>query len=374
MHEEIKMAFGLITAQPALVNGTKQAVAAHMQKGKKRSIAQVMAYAACAVAAVVVLALGATAYYTNTAYISIDVNPSIELELNRFDKVLEARPLNAEAAELLAALDIKGKGYEFAVNAILEAESRTGYITDKALVLMAVQSSDPRQEEKLLLGVEQSARNHAEPAQTRCIQVDAATKETAKSFGVSAGKYSAIKELQQLDPSVKIEDYKNSSMRTILDKTEQEAAASSKPQPTLAATATAQPAKTQAAATQTMQPTATATAHKADAENEQSSKKPSKAEPQPENPVHSEDDAGDIPVVEEVPGESQANGNNNYETGEENKAGGETVSSENSVKDQKEDNASVSPSEKHGETGENSFDEDSINSGFNGEDGAISQP
>lgn len=373
MHEEIKMAFGLITAQPALVNGTKQAVAAHMQKGKKRSIAQVMAYAACAVAAVVVLALGATAYYTNTAYISIDVNPSIELELNRFDKVLEARPLNAEAAELLAALDIKGKGYEFAVNAILEAESRTGYITDKAVVLMAVQSSDPRQEEKLLLGVEQSAKTHAEPAQTRCIQVDAATKETAKNFGVSAGKYSAIKELQQLDPSVKIEDYKNSSMRMILDKTEQEAAASSKPQPNHMATA--QPAQTQATAMQTMQPTATATAHKADAENEQSSKKPTKAVPQPENPVHSEDEAGDIPVVEEVQGETQANGkNSNYETGEEHKAGGEAASSGNSVKDQKEDNASVSPSEKHGETGENSFDEDSINSGFNGEDGAISQP
>ena len=43
------------------------------------------------------------------SYVSIDVNPSIELALNRFDRVVYAAAYNLEGEEILNGLSLKGK-------------------------------------------------------------------------------------------------------------------------------------------------------------------------------------------------------------------------------------------------------------------------
>ena len=63
---------------------------------------------------------------------SLDVNPSIELTLNRSEKVLACTPVNEEAQAILADMDgggdLKGAKLDVAVNAIVGSLVRKGYL------------------------------------------------------------------------------------------------------------------------------------------------------------------------------------------------------------------------------------------------------
>ena len=50
---------------------------------------------------------------------SIDVNPSIELEVNRQEKVLRATPLNDDAQTILDGMKLEGVNLKTAVNAVI---------------------------------------------------------------------------------------------------------------------------------------------------------------------------------------------------------------------------------------------------------------
>ncbi len=281
MRDDIQSAFGQITAEPALVANTKEAVLKKAPKAQTRGFMQKLVYAACAAAAALVLTLAGIAYCSSAAYISIDVNPSVELELNRFGNVIAARPLNEDAERVLSGVNIMNRSYEYALDAILGVEILDGYINDKAVVLVAVQSDDPAMQDSVLKKVEQTAKTaESGGALARCITVDAGTKEEAKSYGVSAGKYSAIKQLQQKDPTATVEKYKDSSMNEILgwtDNAPENSAASNAPevaesQAPPAATATAAPA-----AAPTAKP---ANAPAKEAKRPEKTKEPIKAEAQ----------------------------------------------------------------------------------------------
>ena len=84
-------------------------------------------------AAALVLAIGGFAGYqyqfaVDTA-VSIDVNPSIELEVNRQEKVLKANPLNEDAKTLLDGMELEGTNLKTAVNAVIGSMVQNGYLT-----------------------------------------------------------------------------------------------------------------------------------------------------------------------------------------------------------------------------------------------------
>ncbi len=91
------------------------------------------ALAVCACLAVV-LCLGLYSYFAPAAFIRIDVNPSLEIEANRYDRVLEVRPLNEEAEEVLGDMKLKHMDLDTAVNAIVGALVRQGWLDDGGTV------------------------------------------------------------------------------------------------------------------------------------------------------------------------------------------------------------------------------------------------
>ncbi len=77
-----------------------------MKKQLPRNIRKVVAWAASAAAVLLVCATSAWAYYTPYSYVSLDVNPSIEFSLNRFNIVLSAKGVNSDGEEILSGLHI----------------------------------------------------------------------------------------------------------------------------------------------------------------------------------------------------------------------------------------------------------------------------
>ena len=103
-----------------------------LQNQKKKHTVRNWAIAA---AAALVLAVGGFAGYqyqfaVDTA-VSIDVNPSIELEVNRQEKVLRATPLNDDAQTILDGMKLEGVNLKTAVNAVIGSMVQNGYFTDE---------------------------------------------------------------------------------------------------------------------------------------------------------------------------------------------------------------------------------------------------
>ncbi len=75
---------------------------------------------------------------TNTI-VAFDVNPSIELEINKDEKVVSTKALNEEAQKVLADMNLENVDINVAVNAIVGSMLKNGYITvDRNSILVSV--------------------------------------------------------------------------------------------------------------------------------------------------------------------------------------------------------------------------------------------
>ena len=85
---------------------------------------------ALAAAVALVLAFGA-AYlqFSVDSVIDIDVNPSVEIRINRGEKVLSATALNEDAETVLRGMDLRNVDLNVAVNAIIGSMLKNGYLT-----------------------------------------------------------------------------------------------------------------------------------------------------------------------------------------------------------------------------------------------------
>ena len=98
-----------------------------LRSGKKRaSINRITGIVAAAAAALVITGgIGGYAYYTPYGTVSLDVNPSIEYTINRFDRVLEVNGIrleatNEEVAETGLAVAAGTMGYQELLNWVID--------------------------------------------------------------------------------------------------------------------------------------------------------------------------------------------------------------------------------------------------------------
>lgn len=70
-------------------------------------------------------------YYTPESYIYMDINPSIRLDINHFERVIAVVPLNEDASSLLTARPVKSSDAGECINTIVEACRENNYISEK---------------------------------------------------------------------------------------------------------------------------------------------------------------------------------------------------------------------------------------------------
>lgn len=153
-------------------------------------------------------------YFTPTAAISIDINPSLELSVNRFDRVIAITGFNEDGQALSDALDVKYKNYAQAVEQILHHDSVTALLSGGEVIAITVVGPDGQQSAKLLSGVKTCA---AGQGNIDCYSAQPEEADTAHEAGLSCGKYRAFLELQLLDPDVTPEAVQGMTMREIRD-------------------------------------------------------------------------------------------------------------------------------------------------------------
>lgn len=127
--------------------------------------------------------------------VEIDVNPSIELKLNKNEKIIKASALNNDGKKILKGLDLNGSSLNIGVHAIIGSMYKNGYIDElKNSVLISVKNDDIKLQEQLQKKLSEEI---SEVLNTYSISPSVLTQEyksnnntekLAKENGISNGK------------------------------------------------------------------------------------------------------------------------------------------------------------------------------------------
>lgn len=153
-------------------------------------------------------------YFTPVSAISVDVNPSFELGINRFDRVVSVKGYNKDGRALTDSLDIKFLYYTDALDRILADDSIKGYLSGNGVMSITVVGADKVKNDELLTGVESCTASHKN---VYCHEGNSEYTAAAHAAGLSFGKYRAFLELQELDPDITPEDVRGLTMKQIRD-------------------------------------------------------------------------------------------------------------------------------------------------------------
>ena len=141
--------------------------------------------------------------------VSLDVNPSIELKVNRSEKVLACVPLNEDAKAILADM---GNGADVAVNAIVGSLVRNGYLNSiSSAIMISVEDRDTARAEKLqreltstVDGVLQTSESRASVL-TQTLTQDAGLTQQARENSISTGKAALVNRVLALNSALKFD-------------------------------------------------------------------------------------------------------------------------------------------------------------------------
>ncbi len=198
--------------------------------GKKKTWKRSL-IAACL--ALVVLAGGGGGLFYQQAHavasvVSLDVNPSIELTVNRNEKVLTCKGLNADAAVVLMDMDgghdLEGAKLDVAVNAIVGALVRNGYLDDlDSAILISVEDKDTARGARIqqeltqaVGGTLQSAANSA-AVLTQSVAADTQLDTQAQQNNISTGKAYLVEQVLAINPDLAFEDLAALSVEELRD-------------------------------------------------------------------------------------------------------------------------------------------------------------
>ncbi|NCB42413.1 MAG: hypothetical protein EOM59_07305 [Clostridia bacterium] len=155
---------------------------------------------------------GYSVWATPVSYISVDVNPSVELSLNRWDRVIVATGYGQDGEDVLDGVSLKWKTYEKAIDTLMYSESMRRYLAADSLLSFTVVSD---KKEELLNGIRRC--NSYQQYGGTSGSVDPSIMKEAHENKVSFGKYTVYLLLSEFDTTKTFEDYRGFTMRQLHD-------------------------------------------------------------------------------------------------------------------------------------------------------------
>ncbi len=216
LENRVRDAFEGVKASGELKRDTLDFLAAEREKRTLRRKSRPLAACAAALVLALVGVGGWQMVCAPVAYVSIDVNPSVELELNRLDRVLSATAYNPDGERVLDGLDLVGRSYTDAVDTLLDSPAMAPYLTETSALTVTVAADSEAKETALLAGVQSCEGYQHHGGRSWC--ADPATISEAHGCGMSIGKYTASQELMACDGTVTQEDCSHMTMAEIWER------------------------------------------------------------------------------------------------------------------------------------------------------------
>ena len=196
------------------VKNQKGQVRTMKRKSTSRKTGLIAAMAVCLVA-VFALVLGITMFGGESkasAIVSLDVNPSIQIEVDENGKVIKVQAMNDDAAEIIGTMDLSGSTLEVAVNAIVGAMVRAGKLSEiQNSILLSVNAKNAELEkqisDRLTAEVNKAMQESGLGAAilSQSVADDKELAALAEKYGITEGKAQLIKKILGLAPQYTFE-------------------------------------------------------------------------------------------------------------------------------------------------------------------------
>lgn len=143
------------------------------------------------------------------ATIYLDVNPSVELEINSRDKVLSANADNADGEIILEDMDLEHTDLDVALNAIIGSMVKHGYLNEaQKMILLSVDSKNDKRAEELRqqisdeLNAELTSLLGAGAVLDQSVAATDDLKKLAEQYQITPGKALLLQRLIEENPNL----------------------------------------------------------------------------------------------------------------------------------------------------------------------------
>ncbi|KXG75633.1 anti-sigma factor domain-containing protein [Thermotalea metallivorans] len=162
--------------------------------------------------------------FASTAVIvSIDINPSVELEINRDEKVLKAIPVNVDGQKVISK-ELVGMAVDDAVLRIVNNAKEQHYLTEErnaVLISTTVMKEKERLDEKgIVAKIERKLAQQMELGQLHIVYVAGKKEDVqeARKRHLSLGKYEVYKKAEANGEKITIEQMKAMKVQQMMEK------------------------------------------------------------------------------------------------------------------------------------------------------------
>lgn len=142
---------------------------------------------------------------TVTSVVYVDINPSIAIELNKSNDIIQAIPQNAQAAIILGTGNLEGQSLDEGLAFIVGLLNLHGYIQETSTLLVTVEDENQQRGETLSISAKETldqALNGIQPEVTTLGQWADPSYEydvSAEEYEISFGKRVLIEEVSRLN-------------------------------------------------------------------------------------------------------------------------------------------------------------------------------
>ena len=228
-----KSALNKIRAEDELINKTEAYLKDSLTKNEKAKTNKNIKWRllpmkkglAIAICLAVLIISGSGVYaYTQTpiSYLSLDINPSVEIGVSRFGKVVKAEGYNSDGKKILSGVNVKGSTVKEAVNALISSAVDNDFIAKDGSTVISLTSETDNEniateiENDGEAGAKEALEENGKAAIINKDNVAIARREEAKKIGITPGKLNLINKLQSVDPTATVEQYKDASVKEIM--------------------------------------------------------------------------------------------------------------------------------------------------------------
>ena len=212
---KLKDAFDSVHAEDALKESVRASVTRQMSRRCRpvlRGGLRVAGAVACMVL-VFFVGYGSRLYFDTVSTISIDINPSIELGINTFDRVISVHAYNEDGSALMQNMDLRFLKCEDALEKIVSSEAVSALLTQEEVLAITVVGEDEAANETLCARLQHHISNNENAQYYSASPQDV---DEAHGCGLSYGKYLAYQEALKQDSNLTPEDAQSMTMKEIL--------------------------------------------------------------------------------------------------------------------------------------------------------------
>ena len=211
MKQLFEKTFSDMHASFDLVAKTKLNVMEKMEKPKKKSFGLTQ-FTMVLTMMVIMVGIGYWFYFIPVVTISVDINPSIELSINRVDRVIDVKAYNADGQAIVDTLDIENQSYTDALNTLMDDPTIASLLSNDGFANITVVGNDSNHCQKMVQTITTTVQCDGT---MHCHHGNQQALQGAHDCGMSYGRYAMYQRLLEVDPDLTIDQVNAMSMREI---------------------------------------------------------------------------------------------------------------------------------------------------------------